>query len=118
VRFSRQEYWSGLPCPPSGNLPNPGMEPPSLRSPALIGRFFTTSTTWEAQTPESPGDLGKMQSPTQHGLSLGFCIFSQLPSDTGAAGDYPGCSTFEQGLSECRVGQNHMEDSGLSFQNF
>ena len=28
--FSRQEYWSGLPCPPPGNLPNPGMEPPSL----------------------------------------------------------------------------------------
>ena len=28
--FSRQEYWSGLPCPPPGNLPNPGIEPPSL----------------------------------------------------------------------------------------
>ena len=30
--FSRQEYWSGLPCPPLGNLPNPGIEP---RSPTL-----------------------------------------------------------------------------------
>ena len=46
--FSKQEYWSGLPSPPSGNLPNPGMEPMSLKSPALEDRFFTTSTTWEA----------------------------------------------------------------------
>ena len=45
--FSRQEYWSGLPCPPPGNLPNPGIEPAFLTSPALTGRFFTTSATWE-----------------------------------------------------------------------
>ena len=47
--FSRQEYWSGLPCPTPGNLPNPGIKPTSLISPALVGRFFITSTTWEAQ---------------------------------------------------------------------
>ena len=35
VRFSRQEYWSGLPCPPPGDLPNPGMEPESPVSPEL-----------------------------------------------------------------------------------
>ena len=46
--FSRQEYWSGLPLAPPGDLPNPGIEPESLMSPALAGRFFTTSTTWEA----------------------------------------------------------------------
>ena len=45
--FSRQEHWSGLPCPPRGDLPNPGMDPESLTSPALMGGFFTTSTTWE-----------------------------------------------------------------------
>ena len=45
--LSRQEYWSGLPCPPSGDLPNPGIEPVSLMSPALAGRFFTTSASWE-----------------------------------------------------------------------
>ena len=45
--FSRQEYWSGLPCPPPGDLPQPGTEPTSLVSPALGGRFFTTSATWE-----------------------------------------------------------------------
>ena len=45
--FSREEYWSGLPCPPPGDLPDPGIEPVSLASPALAGGFFTTSTTWE-----------------------------------------------------------------------
>ena len=47
--FSRQEYWSGLPCPLPGDLPDPGIEPASLMSPALTGEFFTTSTTWETQ---------------------------------------------------------------------
>ena len=46
--FSRQEYWSGLPFPPPGDLPDPGAEPASLKSPALAGGFFTTSTTREA----------------------------------------------------------------------
>ena len=46
--FSQQEYQSGLPFPPPGDLPNPGIEPRSLKSPALVGRFFTTSATWEA----------------------------------------------------------------------
>ena len=46
--FSRQQYWSGLPCPPPGDLPGPGIEPLSLTSPALAGGFLTTSTTWEA----------------------------------------------------------------------
>ena len=46
--FSRQEYCSGLPFPSPGDLPNPGIEPKSLMSPELVGRFFTTSATWEA----------------------------------------------------------------------
>ena len=41
--FSRWQYLSGLTCPPSWDLPNPGTEPVSLMSPALVGRFFTTS---------------------------------------------------------------------------
>ena len=48
--FSWQEYWSGLPCPPPGDLPNPGIKLASLTFPALAGSFFTTSTTWEAQS--------------------------------------------------------------------
>ena len=47
--FSRQEYWSGLPCCLSGDLPDPGTELASLKSPDLAGWFFTTNTTWEAQ---------------------------------------------------------------------
>ena len=43
TRLSRQEYAFLL-----GNLPYPGIEPTSLTSPALVGKFFTTSTTWEA----------------------------------------------------------------------
>ena len=46
--FSRQEYWNGFSCPPPGDLPDPGIEPTSLVSPALEAGFFTTNTTWEA----------------------------------------------------------------------
>ena len=42
--FSRQEYWSGLLCPPPGDLPDPGIKPETLTSPAWAGTFFT----WEA----------------------------------------------------------------------
>ena len=46
--FSRQEYWSGLPCPPPGDLPDPGIMSTSLWGlPALAGRFFTTGTIWK-----------------------------------------------------------------------
>ena len=48
IGFSRQEYWSGLPFPSPGDLPNPGIEPTFLVFPASAGGFFTTSTTWEA----------------------------------------------------------------------
>ena len=51
MQFSRQECWSGSPCPPPGNLHDPGTEPVSLTSPALAGGFFTTTTTWEALFP-------------------------------------------------------------------
>ena len=47
--FSRQEYWSVLPCHPPGDLSDPRIESVSLISPALAGRCFTTSATWEAQ---------------------------------------------------------------------
>ena len=41
--FSKQEYWSGLPCPPPGDLPDPGIKPMSLTSPALAYGLFTTT---------------------------------------------------------------------------
>ena len=45
MEFYRQEYWSGLPFPSPWDLPDPGIKTASLASPALAGRFFTTS--WE-----------------------------------------------------------------------
>ena len=45
MEFSRQEYLSGVPFPPPGDLPDPGIKPTSLMSPALASRFFTTLTT-------------------------------------------------------------------------
>ena len=47
--FSRLEYWSELPCPSPGDLPDAGMEPASLLSPPLVAGFFTSSAAWEAQ---------------------------------------------------------------------
>ena len=41
--FSRQEYWSGLPCPPAGDLPDPGIKSESITSHASEGGFFMTS---------------------------------------------------------------------------
>ena len=54
MRFSRQEYWSGLLCPPPGDLPDPGIKPTSLMPPALAGGFFTTSATWEVHLESNP----------------------------------------------------------------
>ena len=50
MEFSRKDYWSGLPFPPPGDLPNPRIETASQVPPALAGEFFflTTNATWEA----------------------------------------------------------------------
>ena len=42
--FPRQEYWSGLPFPPPGDLLNPGVKPVALAVPAFSGKFFTTES--------------------------------------------------------------------------
>ena len=49
-----QEYWSGLPFLPPGDLPNPGIEPASLMSPTQAGGFFTTSAALEAPKSGEP----------------------------------------------------------------
>ena len=63
--FFRQEYWSGLPCPPPGDLPNLETEPMFLMSPVLAGVLCTASATWEAQS-VSCSDLSDSFRP--HGL--------------------------------------------------
>ena len=55
--FSKQEYWSGLPFPSPGDLPDPGMEPTSLMSPALAGGFFTTTAPWKTSFPLVPKSI-------------------------------------------------------------
>ena len=83
--FSRQEYRSGLPCPPPRNLPNPRTEPTSLKFPALGGRFFTTSVIWEAHIWGHPTPIAIYSSPVYIGhiptwevyfpASCLFCLF-------------------------------------------
>ena len=58
--FFRQEYWSALAFPPPGDLPNSKIDPASLLSPALVGGFHTTNTTWEALLQET--DLNTVSS--------------------------------------------------------
>ena len=48
IGFSRQEYWHGLPRPPPGDLPDPGIESVSLMLLELAGGFFTITSTWKA----------------------------------------------------------------------
>ena len=56
MEFPRQEFWSRLPFPSPGDLPDPGMEPMSLKSAVSAGRFFTTSTASSSVSPSGfPG---------------------------------------------------------------
>ena len=68
--FSRQEYWSGLPCPPQGNLPDPGIKPTSPAVYCTAGGFFTS---------ESPGKTRKQL--IQHKILKGgwVQISAQMP---------------------------------------
>ena len=65
MELSRQEYWSRLPFPTPGDLPDSGLKLVSLASPALAGGFFITSATWDftessvgKESPYNVGDLG------------------------------------------------------------
>ena len=97
--FSRHEYWSGLPCPPPKDLPDPGIQPASLMSPALAGSFFTTSATWEAQVWVGSGQLctvAPLGSRPGHSSSSSLHTSSQPPARfslhtrTGIGCDCPG----------------------------
>ena len=67
MEFSKKEQWSRLPFPTLGDLGDPGIEPMSVASPALAGRFYTTRMTWE-----DPHGLEGMQNP--HHLNS-YCLF-------------------------------------------
>ena len=77
--FSRQEYWSGLPCPPPVDLSDWGMEPVSLMFPALAGRFFTASTIWDSYVTSNVSCSGRLSWPPSltclvFPYSLFFCL--------------------------------------------
>ena len=76
--FSRQESWRGLPCPPPGYLPHPGIEPKSLTSPALTDGFFTISITWEVHTNCRGFSLSKKPNSSTENL---WHLLLELPPD-------------------------------------
>ena len=83
--LSRQEYWSGLPCPPPGDHPHPGIKPASLKFPTLAGGFFTTSATWEVPicrvVVQSPSHVWCFVTPwiAAYQASLSITISQSLP---------------------------------------
>ena len=86
VGFPRQEYWSGLPFPSPGDLPNPGMQP---ASPALSGRFFIT---------EPSGKPPKFQLKASKNKERKSRILSGDSSRTIYTGDFPGGSVVKSPL--------------------
>ena len=81
VPLSRQEYWSGLPYPPPGDLPNLGIKPTTSTSPALASVFFTTRATWEA--PVILLHLLNFWQEVEHILYLILAIFSIKSQSSG-----------------------------------
>ena len=84
MEFSREEYWSGLPFPTAGDIPDPGIKPVSLVPSSLTGRFLTTRSTWE-----DPEKVKKQKTPY---LMTGCTVW--LESRDGLLR-----ATFSQGLN-------------------
>ena len=81
--FSRQEYWSELPCPLPGDLPNPGTEPESLMSYHLLpsGGFFTTSATWEVPKKYLFSTISSLFSALQSTFMIAFVPLGLNPAN-------------------------------------
>ena len=95
--FSRQEYQSGLPCPPPRDRPNPGMEPASLKSFAFTGRFFTTnhprsvqfsSVTQLCEVPNHPSSVKFSHSFVSDSLPPHGLQHARLPCPSPTLGAY------------------------------
>ena len=112
--FSRQEYWSGLSCPPPGDLPDPGIQPVSLPPPALAGGFFSRSTSWG-------GDGGGW---TEQWLSRGGCRKGPIlgislvvhwlrlyAPNAGGPGSIPGQGT-RSNMPQLKEPAHHNQDQG------
>ena len=80
--FSRQEDWSGLLCPPPGDLPDQEIEPWSPASPTLANVFFTTSATWATLSVSSVTQLCPIFCDLMDCSTAGFPVHQQLPDYT------------------------------------
>ena len=103
IGFSRQKYWSRLPCPPPGDIPNPGIKLIPFRPPALAGWFFTTSITWEA--PKVLVTLVASDSLRPHGLESARLLgpWSYPGKNTGV-----GCHALLQGIFPTQGSNPHL----------
>ena len=101
IGFSRKEYWGGLPFPSPGGLPDPGIKPASLKSPALAGKFFTTGATWKRFFGGSKNISFNLQSKDIHTVhKLIYCLLTllKLHNSLSAFKDYT--NPHEQNLEE------------------
>ena len=85
--FSRQECWSGLPCPPPGDLPDPRIELASLTFSALAGGFFYCSTTWKPIPTHEVGVNSGFESPTTG--APGTCVWEEIQGSLCSATAQP-----------------------------
>ena len=74
MEFSKQEYWSGLPFPTPGNLPNPGIKPTYSASPVLTGRFLTTAPAGQPSMLLNTLNLAKIKVPLKCDYIVSGCF--------------------------------------------
>ena len=96
--FPRQEYWNGLPFPPPGDLPNPGIEH-WLLCVSCTGRFFTTSATWDVEDVGSIPGLGRFPGGGDGNPFQYSCLGN--PMDSGAWDDSPDQIRSDQVAQSC-----------------
>ena len=98
VGFSKQEYWSVLPCcSQEEDLPNTGFEPTSLMSSAMAGEFFTTSATWEALGIQHHTTWTQMPMHLNRIFLLGHRLFVGCGEDTMDKGGHSSNSPYLPG---------------------
>ena len=85
--FSKQEYWSGLPYPPPGDLPDLEIKSKSVMSPALAGDFFNTSAIWEAPVQLRPLWFSKIYPFIHTYASQVMLMVKNLPANVGDTRD-------------------------------
>ena len=114
--FSKQEYWSGLPCSPPGDIPHPGIKPTSLMSLALASRFFTShlgspeaNMSYQLLRLPKRGNMRSLD-PKVVGKSLGW---RGLEKPGSSSGDHR-----ERRKVRVRCGQSHWCSKLCGLQNF